>query len=51
MRLCDAAGAGKLVTFHHDPERTDEALDAIAAEMEATRPGSVVAHEGMVIEL
>jgi phosphoribosyl 1,2-cyclic phosphodiesterase len=51
VRLCNAAGVGKLVTFHHDPERTDEALDALAAEMEAMRPGSLVAREGMVLKL
>ena len=49
VRLCDAAGARQLVLFHHDPERDDDALDAIAAELEATRPGSIVAREGMVL--
>ena len=49
VRLCEAAGARQLVVFHHDPEREDDALDAIAAELEAARPGSVVAREGMVL--
>ncbi len=49
VRLCEAAGAKRLVLFHHDPERDDAALDAIAAELEAARPGSLVAREGMVL--
>ena len=49
VRLCDAAGAKRLVTFHHDPERDDDALDAIAAELEQARPGSLVAREGLVL--
>ena len=51
IRLCEAAGAHRLVAFHHDPEHDDEALDSIAAEMEARREGSVVAREGLVIDL
>ena len=49
VRLCEAAGARQLVLFHHDPERDDAALDAIAAELAQARPGSVVAQEGMVL--
>lgn len=29
-RLADAAGVGRIMLFHHDPERTDEEVDAIA---------------------
>ena len=49
LRLCDAAGAGTCVLYHHNPDRDDDALDAIAAEAEATRPGTVVAREGMTL--
>jgi len=49
MRLCDAAGAKMLVLFHHDPSRTDDALDEIAAIVERERPGTVVAREGLVL--
>ena len=49
-RLCDLAGAGRLVLFHHDPARDDAALDQIAAEAARARPGTVVAREGLVIE-
>lgn len=51
VRLCEAAGAGRLVAFHHDPDRDDDDLDRIAAELERARPGSVVAREGLVLVL
>jgi ribonuclease BN (tRNA processing enzyme) len=34
-RLARAAAAGHLVLFHHDPDRSDEALDAMVAEARA----------------
>jgi phosphoribosyl 1,2-cyclic phosphodiesterase len=48
-------GAARLVLFHHDPDRTDEQVDALrarAAELweEGTEP-PLAAHEGMTIEL
>ena len=49
VRLCDAAGVGTFVAFHHDPGRDDDRMDALAAEIEAARPGSVVAREGMTL--
>ena len=51
VRLCEAAGARQLVTFHHDPDHDDEALDRIAAALAARRAGSLVAREGLVIQL
>ncbi len=48
-RLCDAAGVKTFVVFHHDPGHDDDRMDAIATELEAMRPGSVVAREGMVL--
>ncbi|GLR82816.1 MBL fold metallo-hydrolase [Azospirillum oryzae] len=51
LRLAEAAGVGRAVIFHHDPARTDDALDAIAAEAAAMRPGSLVAYEGMELSL
>jgi phosphoribosyl 1,2-cyclic phosphodiesterase len=47
--VCEAAGAGTLVTFHHDPDHDDDTLDRIAAELERVRPGSLVAREGLVL--
>jgi len=51
VRLCRAAGARRLVTFHHEPDHCDAFLDGIAVQLEAAMPGSVVASEGLVIEL
>lgn len=49
IRLCEAAGVGRLVAFHHDPEHDDDALDRIAAALVRARPGSRVAHEGLIL--
>lgn len=50
--LAQVAGARRLAVFHHDPNRTDEELDAIAATLTATVPVPVViAAEGMVVDL
>ncbi len=47
VRLCELAGAERLIAFHHDPERDDAALEAIEAELAARLPGSLVAREGL----
>jgi len=49
VRLCNAAGVKTYVVFHHDPGHDDDTMDAIAADLERMRPGSVVAREGMVL--
>jgi len=49
VRLCDAAGVGTLVLFHHDPSHDDAVMDEIAAAAEAARPGTLVAREGCVL--
>jgi phosphoribosyl 1,2-cyclic phosphodiesterase len=50
VALAERVGAGMLVLFHHGPQRTDAALDAIAAEH--GRDGWVrTACEGMVLDL
>lgn len=51
LRLCEAAGAGRLVAFHHDPEHDDAAMDEIAAAMARVAPLSLVAHENLTITL
>jgi len=50
VRLCKEAGVKRLAVFHHDPEHDDDMLDGIAREVERLMPGSVVAHEGLVLE-
>jgi ribonuclease BN (tRNA processing enzyme) len=49
VRLCRAAGARRLAVFHHDPDRSDQALDAIGAQVAKEMPGAVVAREGMIL--
>jgi phosphoribosyl 1,2-cyclic phosphodiesterase len=49
VRLADAASVKTLVIFHHEPSHDDDRMDAIAAEAEEARPGTVVAREGMVL--
>lgn len=48
-KLCDIAGVKTFVVFHHDPEHDDTFMDQIAAQLDAVRPGSVVAREGLVL--
>jgi len=50
VRLCDAAGAKRLVVFHHDPGHDDDFMDGVAAAAERARPGTLVAREGMVLD-
>jgi phosphoribosyl 1,2-cyclic phosphodiesterase len=49
VRLCDQAGVGKLVIFHHDPGHNDDFMDQVGVAAEAIRPGTCVAHEGLVL--
>jgi phosphoribosyl 1,2-cyclic phosphodiesterase len=51
VRLCREAGAKRLCVFHHDPEHDDDMLDGIALEVERQMPGSVVAKDGLVLNL
>ncbi|HYD69032.1 MBL fold metallo-hydrolase [Azospirillum sp.] len=51
VRLADAAGVGRAFIYHHDPGRTDNALDAIAEAAARLRPGTEVAREGQDIQL
>jgi len=49
--LADAAKVGQLVLFHHDPAHDDATMDAIGQAIKARRPGSLVAMEGMRLEV
>jgi phosphoribosyl 1,2-cyclic phosphodiesterase len=52
LRLASAAGpASRLCLFHHDPEHGDSFMDAIAADAAAARPGTIVAKEGLQVDL
>ena len=54
VAFCSAVGAQRLVLFHHEPQRSDtalELLEARARELAPTdRPPPVSAREGMVLE-
>lgn len=51
VELAELAGAKTLVLFHHDPGRTDDEMDVIAAEAAAARPGTIAAREGETLTL
>jgi len=51
VRLANAAGAKSLCLFHHDPAHGDDMMDAIGAEARAAYPGTLVAREGLRIDL
>lgn len=51
VRLAKLAKVKKLVLFHHDPEHDDVKLDAIAREAAAELPGTVLAREGLALEV
>ncbi len=51
VSLADAAKVGRLVIFHHAPNHDDPFMDAVAAEAERRRPGTVVAREGMLLSV
>lgn len=50
VRLAKQAKVKQLVIFHHDPSHNDTMMDQIAADAAHARPGTVVAHEGMVLQ-
>jgi ribonuclease BN (tRNA processing enzyme) len=41
--LAERSGSRRLALFHHDPHRTDDALDAIVAGIESSVPVAVAA--------
>jgi phosphoribosyl 1,2-cyclic phosphodiesterase len=49
VELARAAGVGRLVLFHHDPSRSDEAVMAIEAAAQSEFTDAVAAREGMAI--
>lgn len=51
VRLADAASAGRLCLFHHDPDHDDRFMDSIGVAAGASRPGTFVASEGLHLEL
>jgi len=51
VRLANAARVRTYVLFHHDPGHDDVFMDKVAADVQAARPGTLVASEAMVLRL
>ncbi len=51
VAVAEAANVDRLVLFHHDPARDDEAVDALEHAAGLARPGTLAAREGEAIEL
>jgi ribonuclease BN (tRNA processing enzyme) len=51
IRLADAAGADRLCLFHHDPAHDDAFMDRVAMAAASARSGTIVASEGMTLNL
>lgn len=51
VRFANEANVEMLCLFHHDPDHDDIFMDGIAAEAAKARPGTLVAREGLVIDL
>ena len=51
LRVARAANVDRFIAFHHDPSHDDDFMDEVGRQMQAERPGSLVAKEGMVLDL
>ena len=51
IELANAAGVEQLCLFHHDPDHDDDMMDKIAAKAAASRPGTIVAREGLKVDI
>ncbi|MEO1095701.1 MAG: MBL fold metallo-hydrolase [Cyanobacteria bacterium J06638_28] len=51
VKIAKAANVKHLVIFHHDPLHNDDFMDEVAQDTAEQFPNSVVAREGMVIDL
>ena len=51
VELANAAGVEQLCLFHHDPDHDDDLMDKIAAKAKAARPGTIVAREGLKVDI
>jgi len=43
------ANVKEYCVFHHDPDHSDDYMDGIAKQVDALRPGSIVARETMIL--
>ncbi len=49
--LARAANVGKLVLFHHDPQRSDAGVAEVEQRAQALYPSTVAAREGQIIDV
>ena len=50
-KLAQAAGAKKLVLYHHDPMQNDDAVRETEKRAKAVFPDVIAAHEGLVLDV
>jgi phosphoribosyl 1,2-cyclic phosphodiesterase len=50
VRLAEEAKVKQLVIFHHDPSHNDDFMDQVANDAAKARPGTIVAHEGLLLD-
>jgi ribonuclease BN (tRNA processing enzyme) len=51
VHIAKEANVGTLVLFHHDPTRTDDAIDALLKTVKKHRRETIAAREGLVLKL
>jgi ribonuclease BN (tRNA processing enzyme) len=51
IKLANAAGVGTLALYHHFPGRSDQDLAKVEGLAAASRPNTLMAREGMEIDL
>ena len=51
VNVSQKAGVKKIVIFHHEPNHSDDFLDQVAQDVKAVFPNSVLAKEGMVLDV
>jgi phosphoribosyl 1,2-cyclic phosphodiesterase len=51
VALARTAGVRQLVLYHHDPRRSDDAVDLLEARAQAAFAGTVAAREGAILQV
>jgi ribonuclease BN (tRNA processing enzyme) len=51
VKICKTAGVKRLVVFHHEPNHSDDFLDQVAVDVSEAMPGSLLAKEGMILDV
>jgi len=51
VKVADEANVGMLVLFHHEPTRSDDAMDELVKQAKKLRKATIAAKEGLVLKL